>query len=134
MARMLFSVQEAVEQMLDSDADSESGAESFFTDEEVDYMERLDPAEDGNAEERMPTPVSSPTLLTSSQPSSAASAPTTSSSERPSASHLSPSSTSLLTSPTTSTPRGRKISRGRSRSRSRSRSGQHSRSPSHPES
>lgn len=46
MVRGLFSVQEALEQILDSDADSESGAESFFTDEEVDYMERLDPVEE----------------------------------------------------------------------------------------
>lgn len=35
MAQRSFSVQDALEQILDSDADSESGAESFFTDEEV---------------------------------------------------------------------------------------------------
>ncbi len=40
------SKEEALEPLLDSDNEGESGAESFLTDDELAYQEGLDPAEE----------------------------------------------------------------------------------------
>lgn len=47
MARKSFSVQEVLGQLFEeSDIDSASGEKSFYTDEELDYLQRLDPVEE----------------------------------------------------------------------------------------
>lgn len=106
-------VQEAVETVLDSESDSESGAESFLTDEELDYLQRLDPAEDVEPEECQ------------------RSVPTPSSSHTPDSPPLRPSTDALLTSPTAPTSRGRtpRARTRKRRNRTRSTSSSRSRSP-----
>lgn len=56
MAKQTFSVQQVLEQILDSDYDPESGAESFYTDEEEYYAMRQDPAEDNDLEDSFVAP------------------------------------------------------------------------------
>ena len=45
-SRKTYTVEKALEAILESDDDGESGAESFLTDDELAYQEGLDSAEE----------------------------------------------------------------------------------------